>query len=130
MLRLACLPILLIATACVGDETLTAYGAADKVWQLQSIDGTDFSASASLTFPEPGVIAGGAPCNSYRGRQGAPYPWFAAEALVTTRAACPDLAAEAAFLQTLGDMTLAEVAGDVLILSNDQGREMVFNADE
>lgn len=130
MLRLACLPALLIATACVGDETLSAYGAADKVWQLQSIDGAEFSASASLTFPEPGVIAGRAPCNSFRGRQSAPYPWFAAEALAATRAACPELEAEADFLQALGEMTLAEVTGDVLILSNDQGREMLFNAGE
>ncbi len=43
-------------------------------------------------------------------------------------AACPELAAETAFRQALRDMTLAEVSGDVLIPSNDQGHEMLFTA--
>lgn len=126
MPRVLCILSLLLAGACKGDETLSAYGAAGKVWQLSSIDGAAFTAAASLTFPEPGKLAGRAPCNSFQGVQTAPYPWFAAESVTVTRAACPELGAEAVFLQALQGMTLAEVSGDVLILSNDQGREMLF----
>jgi heat shock protein HslJ len=44
--------------------------------------------------------------------------------------ACPDLAAESQYLTALGEMTLAEVSGPTLILSNDAGRSMVFTAQE
>ena len=42
--------------------------------------------------------------------------------------AYPDMAAEAAFLATLQDMTLSEASGDTLILSNSDGRQMMFVA--
>lgn len=42
--------------------------------------------------------------------------------------ACPDLPLETAFLSALGEMTLAEAVGTTLILSNDAGRKMVFEA--
>ncbi|UWQ28437.1 META domain-containing protein [Leisingera sp. M523] len=126
--RVAWICSLLFASACTGDETLSAYGAAGKVWHLSSIDNAAYPAFAWLTFPEPGKVAGRAPCNSFQGTQTAPYPWFSAETLTTARAACPELTLEADFLQSLQKMTLAEVSGDVLILSNGQGREMLFTA--
>ena len=43
---------------CMGDETLTGYGAAGKLWRLQSIDGAPFSARATLEFPEQGQMTG------------------------------------------------------------------------
>lgn len=110
------------------DETVTGHGGADTVWQAQSIDGVAFAARATLHFPAEGELAGEAPCNRYSGRQSAPYPWFAAEDVAATRRACPDLAAEAQYLAALREMTLVEVMGDILILSNDAGREMVFHA--
>lgn len=128
MPRTAWILLLLLAGACTGDETLSAYGASGKLWRLSSIDGNPFTAHASLSFPEPGLIAGKGPCNQFRGKQTAPYPWFAATSLAATRAACPELQAEAAFLHALQEMTLAEVSGNVLILSNGQGREMLFRA--
>jgi heat shock protein HslJ len=42
--------------------------------------------------------------------------------------ACPDLALESEFFDALEGMTLAEVAGDTLILSNSVGRKLVFVA--
>jgi heat shock protein HslJ len=42
--------------------------------------------------------------------------------------ACPDLAAETTFFATLENMTLSEASGDTLILSNPDGRQMVFVA--
>ena len=122
---LALIPLLL-AAACRGDETVASYGAGDGLWHLTGIDGAAFAARATLSFPERGRIAGEAPCNSYSGRMEAPYPWFEATDIAATRRACPDLAAEAAFFDALSEMTLAEVAGDTLILSTPEGREMIF----
>lgn len=129
-MKLALLPLLVatLAASCDRDETLTAYGAADRIWTLQSLDGAPFGARATLIFPAEGRLAGMAPCNSFRGSQTAPYPWFAAGPLLTTRRACPELGAEQEFLRALEEMSLAEISGDVLVLSNDRGREMVFSA--
>ena len=55
-----------------------------------------------------------------------PYPWIKIENIAATKRACPDLAAESAYFTSLQAMTLSEVLGDVLILSNDEGDEMVF----
>lgn len=125
-MRILALILLVLNAACRGDETVAAYGAGDSLWHLTEIDGAAFSARATLGFPEAGRIAGEAPCNAYSGRMEAPYPWFAATEIAATRRACPDLAAEAVFFAALSEMTLAEVAGDTLILSTPGAREMVF----
>lgn len=119
----------LILNLCAQDETLTGYGAAGQVFVLQEIDGTPFPARATITFPAEGTLAGQAPCNSYRGLQTQPYPWFKAEAVASTRRACPDLPAETTFFRALSEMTLSEVSGNVLILSTAEGRSMVFTAE-
>jgi heat shock protein HslJ len=110
------------------DETVTGHGGAEKVWHLESLDGVGFAARATLEFPAEGELRGEGPCNSYSGEQAVPYPWFSAEGVAATERACPELAQEAAYLAALGEMTLVEVLGDVMILSNDAGREMVFRA--
>ena len=111
---------------CSGDETVAAYGAADVVWQLHELDGQSYSEHATLSFPEPGKLAGTAPCNTYFGVQAAPYPWFVAENIASTRRICTDMVAETAYLVALSEMSLVEVLGNTLILSNDVGRKMVF----
>lgn len=123
------LSTLVLLSACRKDETLTAYGAADEIWRLVEMDGLSTPYTATLRFPEPGVIAGEAPCNSFTGAMTVPYPWFEATRIVATRRACPDLSSEAAYLAALSDMTLSEVLGDTLILSTPEGRKMLFKAD-
>tara|TARA_R110002049_G_scaffold117332_3_gene270731 strand:- start:119317 stop:119709 length:393 start_codon:yes stop_codon:yes gene_type:complete len=115
---------------CNGDETVRAYGAADKVWRVTEIDGKPFTAHATLTFPEAGKIAGDAPCNSYSATMTVPYPWFEAGPVAVTRRACPQLAAEAAYLAALRDATLSEVLGNTLILSSVKRPLAVFKAVE
>jgi heat shock protein HslJ len=122
------LPALLLLPACRADETLSGYGAAGQVWELRQLDGIPFSATATITFPEAGQIAGQAPCNRYSGQQSAPYPWFEVRGVAATRMACPDLALESAFFEALAAMTLSEISGPVMILSNTEGREMLFRA--
>ncbi|RFP87388.1 META domain-containing protein [Rhodobacteraceae bacterium 63075] len=130
--RIAALTLLAgftVLPACRADETARGYGGGDKTWVLQEIDGQSFSTRATLTFPEKGRIAGQAPCNSYFGEMTAPYPWFDASRVAATRMACPKLEAEQTFLSTLSEMSLSEISGDTMILSNDDGRSMVFRAD-
>lgn len=121
--------LLLLCTACRGDETLAAYGAGDKTWKLIELDGAPFTARATLTFPEPGRITGQAPCNRFNSTQNAPYPWFEMGEAMTTRMACPEMAEETRFLSALSAMTQSEVLGNSLILRNETGGEMVFEAE-
>lgn len=130
MKTLAVLFSALAVAGCPSDETVGAYGAADRVWTLTEIDGAPFSQHATLTFREDGKIAGKAPCNSYSGAMSAPYPWFETGPIAVTRMACPDLEAETAFFAALGEMTLSEVSGDTLVLSTENGREMVFKSSD
>ncbi|WP_074258187.1 META domain-containing protein [Vannielia litorea] len=116
-----------LAAACE-DETLTGY--APGVYQLEEIDGERFEWGATLDLTEPGRISGQAPCNGYSADQAAPYPWFKPGPIVSTRRACLHLNGEAAFFKALGEVTLAEASGPVLILSNEAGREMVFRRAE
>lgn len=120
--------MLLFVTACKNDETVRAYGAADKEWRLIELNEKPFNASATLTFPEVNRIAGNAPCNGYSASMSVPYPWFEAGPIAATKRACPDLAAESAFFNALGAATLSEVLGNTLILSNPEGLNMVFTA--
>ncbi len=124
------LMITLALTACQGDETLSAYGAAQRDWRLVEMDGQAVKAPVTLRFPEAGQITGTGPCNSFSATQTAPYPWFGIGPIASTRSACPNLAAEAAFFRALEAMELAEVLGDTLILSTAQGRQMLFKAAE
>ena len=126
-------PCLLIAASwflasCYEDESARAYGAADRIWTLVELDGARFKATATLRFPEPGKITGKAPCNQYFATMTAPYPWFEATAIGSTKMACPELQAESVYLTALAEMTQSEVSGNVLILRNEQGRELFFKA--
>ncbi|NOE28139.1 META domain-containing protein [Ruegeria sp. HKCCD6157] len=130
MTRLILTLPLLALFQCDKDETVAAYGAADQTWVLREIDGQPYEASALLRFPEEGGIAGNAPCNSYDGTLNAPYPWFEVQNLNATRAACAGLEAEGFYFAALMAMTQSEVSGNVLILRNEDGHEMVFTAAE
>ncbi len=122
-------PLFVLALmACQPDETVSGHTDGVTAFALQSIDGTAFMATATIDISQTGKISGRAPCNSYFATQTAPYPWFALGPIGSTKMACPDLSQEGQFLNTLGSMTLVEVVGNTLILSNDTGREMVFQA--
>jgi len=121
------MPVVLLS-ACVEDESIAKYADSDAEYQLTELDGTPFTATATISFPEAGKVTGQAPCNRYFADQSEAYPWFNVGAVRTTRMACPDLDTEAEFIAALRAMTLAEVAGETLILSNLDGRQMVFVA--
>lgn len=128
MKSICILTLSLLALSACKDETLSGYAPEKTTWVWQELDGQPAPARATLRLPEQGQVTGQAPCNSYSARQTVPYPWFKVETIAVTKMACSDLQAETEFFKALTQMTLAEVAGDTLLLSNEDGREMVFVA--
>ncbi len=114
-------------TGCA-DETISAYGAGGRTFALVSMDDVAFTASATISFHAQGRIEGQGPCNYYFGVQTAPYPWFSLDGVGSTEMACTELTTEATYFDALQSMTISEVSGDALILSNEQGATMVFEA--
>jgi heat shock protein HslJ len=120
--------VLSALAACERDETVRAYGGAEKTWRLIDLNDAPVTASATLTFTDDGKITGTAPCNGYSATMTVPYPWFEAGPILSTRRACPDLAAETAFFDGLRAAAQVEVLGDTMIVSNTEGLSMVFTA--
>ncbi len=119
------LPLLTFGCA---DETISGYADPEAIYQLVEIDGEAFPASATIAFPEPGRAKGNGPCNAWSAAQTSPYPWIELGPIAATRRACPDLEAENLFFERLAKASLAEVTGPVLILTDEDGRELVFQA--
>jgi heat shock protein HslJ len=120
------LPILL--ASCLKDETISGYADPTTVYQLIEMDGNAVATKATISFPNEGLVKGEGACNSFSANQTAPYPWFELRAIRATRAACPELAHETAYLKRLSESATIEVSGDILILRDEAGNELVFNA--
>jgi heat shock protein HslJ len=58
----------------------------------------------------------------------AAYPQFDTGPIGSTRMACPEMAAETAFLTALERATAAQLTDGTLTLSNTDGLSMIFNA--
>ncbi len=123
-MRYLALLLLPLCLAACQDETVSGYAGA--VWTLTEMEGAEAPAGVTLDLTEQGRISGQAPCNLYSATQSVPYPWIEIGPIVATERACPELAAEDRYLTLLPQMTLAEVQGDVLILSNTDGQMLVF----
>lgn len=123
----ALLSLSLPLSLCQGDETVARYGAADRIWELRDLNGSAYPATATLTFPAPGRIAGTGPCNSFSVAMTVPYPWFEATDFAATGRACPVLAQETRYFTALADARISEVLDSTLILTGG-GIEMVFTA--
>ncbi len=116
--------------ACQTDETISGFTQDGSVWSLKSINGLDFTSTATITFPAKGQIAGAGPCNQYAANQNAPYPWIEISQLSATKRGCADLQQEVQYFTALQGVTLAEVSGGTLLLSNDAGDELLFTLDQ
>ena len=110
------------------DESVAGYMPKDTIWTLTELDGDAVDPGITALFERGGALSGQAPCNRYRTTQTAPYPWFRIDPIQATKRACPDLALETRYFSLLAAMTLAELSGPVLLLSNDAGQTMVLEA--
>jgi heat shock protein HslJ len=123
MKRLRLAAVLLAAcTASGGAETFSAEG----TWRLLALDGAPFLAEATISFAEPGRIAGRAPCNTYAAGNVETLPRIRLSGLLATRRSCADIVLESRFFGVLAEMEAARIEGGRLVLSNAEGREMVF----
>lgn len=116
----------LALAGCDPSETLARYGGRNFQWHLAEIDGVAVPFSATLIFGFHGTVLGDGPCGPYAAELLVPYPWFELEAIEHTQPGCAQSASQQAYLDALRVMTLAEVSGASLVLSNDAHREMVF----
>ncbi len=110
------------------DETISGYADRSAVYALTEMAGEPFTARATISFPEPGRAKGEGPCNLWSAEQTVPYPWIALGPIAATERGCPELNAEARYFEALGAVSLAEVQGPILILSTEEGVELVFEA--
>ncbi|CUH53964.1 META domain-containing protein [Shimia marina] len=117
----------LILANCAPTETVTQYGGSAYDWRLTEIDGTAVRFDATLTLAESGAVDGTGPCNGFSGRQSAPYPWISIQIDFVEELYCSGIDHEETYLTALSEMTLVEVAGPTMIMSNEAGRQMVFS---
>ena len=115
-------------------------------WRLAKLDGVAFvarplrlknhgnkpaavspvAAFAMIQFKADGRFKGTAGCNHLFGHQQQVYPNFNLDLIKATRMACPT-SAERLFVDALSVMIKARRADEILILSNNSGREMLFS---
>jgi len=117
---------LLAVSPALAHDGHARFDAAGHVWNLIEMNGAPVSTIITLTFPEPGKLTGDAPCNRYFGVMWGDYPWFRADRIASTRRACPNLALETRYLQTLRTVTQADAGAHHLILTGDNGQSLVF----
>lgn len=116
-----------LAVALTAALTPFAVQAAHTGWPLTLVDGQTPGFTATLALDQPGKVHGRAPCNRYSGSLTATLPAFRVEAVISTKMACADMAAEQRFFDLLDQMDHAEQVGDVLTLTG-AGHEMVFSS--
>ncbi len=110
------------------DETLTAYAQGETVFRLSAINEMPVKNHTTMDIGTAGQISGTGPCNRYSATQTVPYPWFNLGPIAATKIACENLAEEQLFFAMLSDMSLVEILGGTLILSNTDGDQMVFQS--
>lgn len=116
-----------LATAATANEALSLFDDPQAQWTLTEIDGRPFDARATLQFPEPGRVAGQAPCNRFSGTLAVDGTAMTLGPLAATQMACPDLTAETVFFKSLSAMTDVALEDGLLTLRNaETGEAMVF----
>jgi heat shock protein HslJ len=99
-------------------------------WHLLAIDGMRVASGTTLRLDPDGRVSGRAPCNAWSTQNGGTLPALALRPIRATRMACPRLDEEAAFFDSLSQMTEARVAGaQTLILTGAHGRSLEFVLD-
>lgn len=108
---------LILLAACQSEGPTLA-----QEWVLQA----EGARPVTLDLREPGRAAGQAPCNRWFATVEGTLPAFRLTGIGATRMACPDLAAETAFLATLSRVTRAQVQEGMLVLEGPGGEMLQF----
>ncbi|MCA8883170.1 MAG: META domain-containing protein [Rhodobacteraceae bacterium] len=119
-----CLVVALSASAVFADDPDPL--AAGPAWRLVQLNGSAFTARARFSIAVDRRLAGQAPCNSFFGAIDGTAAAFHIGPLAATRNACADLAAESAFFQALEAARQARIDGGRLVMTGDDGVELVF----
>ncbi|MGB4828545.1 MAG: META domain-containing protein [Paracoccaceae bacterium] len=101
----------------------------DGQWHLIGIEGQPAPARLSITFTATGEYSGQAPCNRFFGTRSGDLPALSLGPIGATRMACPDLATETAYFDSLTAMQRAELAEGRLFLIGAEGRVLEFTRD-
>lgn len=117
-----------VLASCVEDHSGSKRIPQGVEYALIEMNGAAFDERATILFGADGGVSGQAPCNRYFGQVSSRYPRFALNGVGATMMACPALDTEAAFFAALEGMTLANVSGGTLTLSNPAGETLVFAA--
>lgn len=121
-MRLSLLSLVTLA-ACVGPALSNDISGID--WHLVGLEGQAVTWEATLRL-DGAKVTGKAPCNRFFGTNAASLPDLSLGAIGSTKMACPDLAAEAAFFDALQAMQRAELDEGHLYLIGPEGRIMEF----
>lgn len=107
------------------DETIAGYADPAAIYRLAEMNGKTDLPHATIAFPGRDRVTGTGPCNHFQAEQRAPYPWIEIGPLRATRRACPDLAFEHGYFGALSKVSLAEIQGPTLVLT-DETRALVL----
>ena len=122
--------VLLTKVIPVSDETITGYADRSAVYQLIEMNGQPVTTSTTLVFPGRNAVTARTACFRYEGQQSLPYPWFEFELQQRTDYSCIEQAFEAEFRKHLFSADLVETFGNTLILSGEDGPQLVFQIRE
>lgn len=117
------LALLTVAALCIACNQSAV---AEPEYRLTTLNGTPFTATATLVFGADGTLSGQAPCNRWFARQTATLPSFAIEGIGATKMACPDLDAESRYLNALQAADTATKDDTSLRLTGPDGVVMEF----
>ena len=115
-----------LLSGCQVGATATLDSVVGPVWEVQTIDGTAFPATATLRFSPDGKLSGKASCNRYFGAIKFIGADVTIDSLGSTRMACEALDDEHRYLLALEEMTQLKLSRGQLVLSNPSGRELIF----
>lgn len=127
MNRLAALALICLAACTPEDpsQSLTAEALAEE-WRLVSLNGSVFTAQATLDLRDPEQASGQAPCNRWFAARGGVLPALTFGPVGATRMACPDLQAETTYLTALSQVAAVALADGNLVLTGADGMRMEF----
>lgn len=111
---------------CQTDETLAGYAERHVAYHLVEQAGQDNVPSTIFRITGRKQFSVTTPCGSFAGRFTAPLPWIEIPEPNHTPAPCEETAAVALVIGDLTKATLAEIAGDVIMLSDDAGPILTF----